>query len=158
MYHADHKQVWHGHFGLRHNARRTDMQLPIQVVTRSSHKIRSQHKAQSRRAATHDTGFENNKAHEQYICDHHIHDHHICDVQWRGVWRMCINQKYAVSRNEWYLFFLPPNGLLFLSNLPLFLQQQTMPSAQNVLLSKCTHSSCVAACARANKLVYTSFW
>ncbi len=75
-----------------------------------------------------------------------------------GVWRMCINQKYAVSRNEWYLFFLPPNGLLFLSNLPLFLQQQTMPSAQNVLLSKCTHSSCVAACARANKLVYTSFW
>ncbi len=71
---------------------------------------------------------------------------------------MRIDTELAVSRNEEYLFFLPPDGLLFLSDLPLFLQQQTLPSAQNVLLSKCTHSSCVAACARANKLVYTSFW
>jgi len=130
------------------------MQLPIQVVTRSAHNIKSragglQHMIQDVRTTR--------RMNNIYVIIIYMIIIYVM-YSGAGVWRMCINQKYAVSRNEWYLFFLPPNGLLFLSNLPLFLQQQTMPSAQNVLLSKCTHSSCVAACARANKLVYTSFW
>ncbi len=46
-----------------------------------------------------------------------------------GIWRMWLVREHgfdtelALSRNQQYLFFLPPDGLLFLSDLPLFLQK-----------------------------------